>query len=254
LANQTAPITDAAHGHADHSDHAGHHGHPPHLAHHFDDPAQQFEAANLGMWAFLTTEVMFFGGFFAGYAVYRSTYPLAFLEGSLHLSDGIGGTLGFVNTLVLLCSSLTMVLAVHAAQTSRRKATTGFLIATIVLGSVFLGVKSFEYYEKYAHHLIPGGDFHLDPDHLLAVEQEYAEEGQIDPRQVRIFMSFYFGMTGLHALHMIIGIPIIAIIAWQAHRGRFSAEYFTPVEMIGLYWHFVDIIWVFLYPLLYLIR
>jgi cytochrome c oxidase subunit 3 len=251
VASESTPISEAG---ATHDWHADPHDHPPHLAHHFDDPAQQFEAANLGMWAFLTTEVMFFGAFFAAYAVYRSIYPMAFLEGSLHLCEGIGGTLGFINTMVLLCSSLTMVLAVHAAQTSHRKATVRFLIATIVLGTVFLGIKSVEYYIKFEHHLVPGYNFHLEPEHMLAPKEGFAEEGQIDPRQVAIFMSFYFGMTGLHALHMIIGIPIVAIIAWQAHRGRFGAEYFTPVEMIGLYWHFVDIVWVFLYPLLYLIR
>jgi cytochrome c oxidase subunit 3 len=229
-----------------------HHEHPPHVAHHFDDAEQQFESANLGMWAFLTTEVMFFGGFFAAYAVYRSAYPNGFLEGSLHLSHGVGGVLGFVNTLVLLGSSLTMALAVHAAQTGNRRGTVRLLLATIVLGTVFLGVKGYEYSEKFAHHLVPGADFRVDE--FLAVEDGFLKEGEVDPRHVKIFMSFYFGMTGLHAVHMVIGIPIIAVIAYQARQGRFSAEYFTPVELVGLYWHFVDIVWVFLYPLLYLIR
>lgn len=254
-----------------------HNEHDSHVAHHFDDAEQQFEAANLGMWAFLTTEVMFFGGFFAAYAVYRSAYPLAFVEGSLHLSHGIGGILGFVNTLFLLCSSLTMVLAVHAAQTNNSKGAGKLIVTTIILGSIFLGVKSFEYYEKFKHHLVPGiADFHLDDSERLLLEhgeeelkaaQESGDEEAIEhaetivahgeavqPRHVEIFMAFYFGMTGLHALHMIIGIPILGFYAYKAFHNSYSAEYYTPVEMCGLYWHFVDIVWVFLYPLLYLIR
>lgn len=228
-----------------------HHEHPPHLAHHFDDPQQQFDAASLGMWVFLTTEVMFFGGALFAYAVYRYSYPAAFIEGSLHLCQGAGMVLGFVNTLFLLCSSLTMVLAVHAAQTNQRERTFKMLMATIVLGTIFLGVKAYEYSVKFEHHLVPTAAFQLEE---VLAEPKFVPEGTVDPRHVRIFMSFYFGMTGLHALHMLIGIPILGILAWRTRKGDYSSEYFTPVEMVGLYWHFVDIIWVFLYPLLYLIR
>ncbi len=218
------------------------------LQHHFVDLGQQKEAAALGMWVFIAQEVLFFGGLFASYAVYRYEYPAAFSAGSHHLSWRIG----FANTLVLIASSLTMALAVYSAAVGRRKHVAGFILATILLGSVFLGVKYFEYEEKiapclgdgpYAGCLLPGERFDASAVHL-----EGAEGGH-----VQIFFSLYFGMTGLHALHMIIGIPILATIALMALRGRFSPEYHTPVELVGLYWHFVDIIWIFLFPLLYLI-
>jgi cytochrome c oxidase subunit 3 len=222
--------------------------HHPALQHHFVDLAQQKEAAALGMWVFIAQEVLFFGGLFAAYAVYRHQYPEAFSAGSHHLSWRIG----FANTLVLIGSSLTMALAVYSAARGRRKHVAGFILATILLGSVFLGVKYFEYAGKIvpclgdgppAGCLVPGGRFDASALHL-----EGAEGGH-----VQIFFSLYFGMTGLHALHMIIGIPILATIAGMAWRGRFSPAYHTPVEIVGLYWHFVDIIWIFLFPLLYLI-
>jgi len=204
------------------------------LAHHFDDLEQQHDAATLGMWVFLATEVMFFGGLFTGYTVYRWQYPRDFAEASRHLDT----TVGALNTAVLLASSLTMALAVHAAQTSRRRALVGFLAATILLGSVFLGVKAYEYHDKYAHHLVPGLDFTYEPGAA---------------REFQIFFLFYFFMTGMHALHMVIGIGLLGVISYLAWRGRFGAEYYNPVEVTGLYWHFVDIIWIFLFPLLYLI-
>jgi cytochrome c oxidase subunit III len=204
------------------------------LAHHFDDLEQQHDAAHLGMWAFLVTEVMFFGGLFLGYTVYRYWYPEAFAAGSHHLDVGLGA----INTAVLICSSLTMALAVHAAQVGRRGALVGFMIATIVLGSAFLGIKGVEYAEKYTHHLMPGRGF--------------TWEGG-DAHQVRIFYSFYFAMTGLHAFHMIVGIVILAMLARRAARGAYTPEHHTWVEMTGLYWHFVDVVWIFLFPLLYLI-
>ena len=213
--------------------------HNPNLAHHFDDPQQQYQAAALGMWAFLATEVLFFGGMFAGYSVYRWVYPLGFAEGSMHLDL----VLGTINTGVLLLSSLTMALAVHGAQTGERKATSWFLVGTIVLGSLFLGIKVVEYKHKFDHHLVPGPTFVLEDPHL---------EG-VNPRHVQLFYSFYFTMTGFHALHMIIGVAVVAVLVWLNWKGRFSPEYHTPVEMTGLYWHFVDIVWVFLFPLLYLI-
>lgn len=218
------------------------------LQHHFRDLAQQKAAASLGMWVFIAQEVLFFGGLFTTYAVYRMKYPEAFAAGSHHLSWRIG----FFNTLVLIGSSLTMAMGVHSAALGRARRVVAYLLATIFLGSVFLGVKYFEYGEKirpclaegpHAGCLVPGERF--DPDEI-GLEGESGGHGQI-------FFSLYFGMTGLHALHMIIGIPIIALIALAAGKGRYGPEYHTPVEMVGLYWHFVDIIWIFLFPLLYLI-
>jgi len=202
------------------------------LKHHFDDPAQQTHAATLGMWAFLATEVLFFGGLFTAYAVYRSSYPGAFAEASRHLDV----TLGTINTGVLIGSSLTMALAVWAAQTGRRRDQVLYLVLTILLGSVFLGIKVVEYGHKFHEHLVPGPHF-----------------SGSEPAHAQIFFSLYFVMTGMHALHMVIGIVLLAILAVRAGRGRFSPVYYSPVEVTGLYWHFVDIVWIFLFPMLYLI-
>ncbi len=205
-------------------------------AHHFDDLDQQHEAAQLGMWVFLITEIMFFGGLFAVYTVYRSSYHEAFGAASRHLDI----TLGAFNTAVLIASSLTMALAVHAAQLGRRRALIVFLILTIVLGSVFLGVKAVEYTHKWHEHLVPGHGFRFE-DAALA-------------RPAELYFSLYFAMTGMHALHMIIGVGIMTAMIILAHKGRFSREHYSPVEVAGLYWHFVDIVWIFLFPLLYLIE
>lgn len=204
------------------------------LAPQFDDLAQQHEASHLGMWAFLLTEVMFFGGLFVGYTVYRTVYLAGFVEGSQHLDV----LLGLLNTAVLISSSLTMALAVHAAQEGRRQLLVRCLLLTMLLGLVFLGIKGYEYWEKYHHSLVPGVRFHCAGQHAA---------------QVQLFLILYFVMTGLHALHMVIGLGMLAILAVMAWRGRFSSAYHTPVEMIGLYWHFVDSVWIFLYPLLYLL-
>ena len=206
--------------------------HPTALAHQFEDLGQQKDASVFGMWIFLVTEVMFFGGMFCGYAAYRYRFHDAFRAGSEHLNT----LLGLINTAVLIASSLTMAMAVHAAQVSKRKQLIAFLIATMVLGSVFLGIKVVEYREKFEHHLVPGPTFHFD-----------------GPPNAELFFSFYFAMTGFHALHMIIGLGLMAVILRMAWKGRFSAEYNNPVEVSGLYWHFVDIVWIFLFPLLYLI-
>jgi cytochrome c oxidase subunit III len=211
------------------------HAHHPALAHHFDSLEQQQEASTLGMWVFLVTEIMFFGGLFMAYIVYRTWHPEAFAAGSGHLDIILGG----VNTVVLICSSLTMALAVHAAQTSWRRGQIIFLLLTIALGATFLVIKAFEYADKFEHHLVPGAHFQWPDEKLKA--------------PVEMFYSLYFAMTGLHALHMVIGIGIMLWLLWMARRGRFSAEYFSPVEVSGLYWHFVDIVWIFLFPLLYLI-
>jgi cytochrome c oxidase subunit 3 len=210
--------------------------HSPALAHQFDDAEQQFEASTLGMWAFLITEIMFFGGLFLGYAIYRSQYPEAFAEASRLLDYKLGA----INTAVLICSSLTMVLAVRAAQLGQRRQLIIFLILTIVLGSVFLGNKVVEYAHKFEHHLVPGPNFGPEPP-------------LSHPQQAQLFFGFYFAMTGLHALHMIIGIGILIVLVVQSKRGRFTSEYFSPVDITGLYWHFVDVVWIFLFPLLYLI-
>ena len=203
-------------------------------AHQFDDKEQQAEAVSLGMWAFLVQEILFFGGLFTGYTVYRSYYPEAFIEGSHHLNLFLGS----FNTVVLIASSLTMAMAVHSAQTSKRALLVLFLFATLALGAVFLGVKVIEYSDKFRDHLVPGFNFFWESP---------------DARQVEIFYCFYFIMTGMHALHMIIGAIVITPLIVMAIRGRFSASYYAPIEIFGLYWHFVDIVWIFLFPLLYLI-
>jgi len=205
------------------------------LAHHFDNMEQQREAGTLGMWLFLITEIMFFGGLFLAYVVYRGWYAEAFAHASHHLS----WKLGAFNTAVLICSSLTMAMAVYSAQISQRRGLVIYLLLTILLGSVFLGVKVVEYYDKFTHHLVPGVKF------------QYEVAAQARPAE--LFYSLYFAMTGLHALHMIIGIGILAVLMVQSAWGKFSGEYHAPVEMTGLYWHFVDIVWIFLFPLLYLI-
>jgi cytochrome c oxidase subunit 3 len=195
---------------------------------------QQRDASSLGMWVFLVTEILFFGGLFLVYTVYRSQYARAFAEASRHLDI----KLGTFNTAVLIVSSLTMALAVFSAATGRRRALIGFLIATMVLGGVFLGVKAVEYGHKFHDHLVPGPHFRFPGPYA---------------RQAEIFYSLYFAMTGLHAAHMIIGIGILTVLVLQARKGRYGPDYYTPVEVSGLYWHFVDIVWIFLFPLLYLI-
>ena len=204
------------------------------LAHHFDDLRQQYEASTLGIWAFLLTEIMFFGGLFAAYTVYRSVYLQGFIEGSQHL-DAILAT---IMTVILIGSSLTMALSVHAAQVGNDKLLIRFLLLTMLLGVAFLGIKGYEYWHKYHTHMVPGLAFDYDGPY---------------PEIVQLFLSFYFIMTSMHALHMIVGIGMMAVLVMMAWRGRFSPEYHTPVEVIGLYWHFVDIVWIFLYPLLYLV-
>jgi cytochrome c oxidase subunit 3 len=219
---------------SDHAEHAG--TLPAATAHQFDDAVQQHEASGLGMWIFLVTEILFFGGLFTIYTVYRSLYAQAFGDASSHLDI----TLGAVNTAVLIGSSLTMALAVHTAQVSRNgRLVAFFLIATIVLGGVFLGIKGVEYAQKFHEHHVPGPGFHY-----TGADAQHAE----------LFFCLYFLMTGLHALHMVIGIGLLTVLAVMALRGRFGPSYFTPVELTGLYWHFVDIVWIFLFPLLYLVE
>jgi len=210
----------------------------PRLQHHFDSLEQQKDASVLGMWTFMVTEIMFFGGLFLVYAVYRVMYPESFAVASRELDI----PLGLINTIVLIGSSFTMAMGVRSAAFGRRRGAALWLVLTALLGLVFLGVKVGEYQHKFEHHLVPG-EGRFAPDHIPAEHHRGAEA----------YFSLYFAMTGLHATHMIIGIPILLVLAVSAYRGRFSRSYSTPVEMFGLYWHFVDIIWIFLFPLLYLI-
>ena len=220
-------MTDAASAHSSQ--------HPPYLAHHFTDIEQQNESGTLGMWLFLLTEIMFFGGLFASYAIYRLRYFEAFREGS-HL---LNVKFGAINTAVLIGSSLTMALAVRAAQLSRRKAMIAFIILTMVLGIAFIGIKlNYEWSADYHEGLIPWMGFHVESPNAAGV---------------RLFFCFYFFMTGLHALHMVVGLGIMCVLLHMAAKGRFDGGYIAPVEITGLYWHFVDIVWIFLFPLLYLI-
>ena len=220
---------------AAHADSHGHvHVHHPAHQHHFETMEQQAEASTLGMWIFLATEVMFFGGLLMAYLLYRVWYPHAWSEGSLELDILLGG----INTVVLIGSSLTMALAVRAAQTDQRRATIVFLILTMALGLTFLVIKFFEYKEKFELHHVPGPNFFYP--------------GAESPH-VQIFFSLYFALTGVHALHMIIGFGLLSVILRMAIKGRFDSEWYTPVELAGLYWHFVDIVWIFLFPLLYLV-
>jgi cytochrome c oxidase subunit 3 len=254
LASPVAQLTD------------GHAVHHPALQHHFNTMEQQKEAATIGMWVFLLTEVLFFGGLFCAYMLYRIWYFEAFAEASRTLDLFWGG----LNTAVLIGSSLTMALAVRAAQTSRRNQVIGWLVLTMALGTVFLGVKVIEYADKFEHHHVPG------PNYIWASESHAAALGAGEggaagehadaaapavgspadelQRTTQIYFSLYFTMTGLHALHMIVGVGLMGVITWMAWKGRFDAHYYTPVEMSGLYWHFVDLVWIYLFPLLYLVE
>ena len=234
--------------------------HHPAQQHHFRTMEQQKQAASLGMWVFLAQEIMFFGGLFTGYIVYRTLYPEAFAAGSRLLSIGWGG----FNTVVLIFSSLTVALAVRAAQLGKTKQIVQMLVATFILGGVFLGVKAVEYKAKWDHHLIPGQHFeysahgHGDHGAKEGHGKEHSDDhaaGHSEPEQghVQIFYSFYFAMTGMHALHMVIGMGIMIWLIRVAASGRFDPQYYAPVEIFGLYWHFVDLVWIFLFPLLYLI-
>jgi cytochrome c oxidase subunit III len=239
----------------------------------FETLEQQKETATLGMWIFLTTEVLFFGGLFMTYTINRHAYSAAFGVGGNTLDLKLGG----LNTVVLILSSLTMAMSVWAAQIGKKKQITGFLIATLLLGCVFLGVKAVEYKQKYDHHLIPGRNFDiafcvnnpsacgLSGKALEDEQKEIAEAVKAEDKNnpgyglanlnshAQLYFSLYFGMTGLHALHMIIGAGLLLWLLKESLAQRFGPGYNTPVEVTGLYWHFVDIVWIYLFPLLYLI-
>jgi cytochrome c oxidase subunit III len=234
---------------------------------------QQKDASTFGMWVFLLTEIMMFGGLIVAYMIYRLIYYEAFVAGSTSIDVKWGG----INTLVLICSSLTMALAVSAAQRGIRRLQQIFIILTMILGTVFLVIKGVEYHDKYVEHHIPGqlfGTFNAVKDYpgekqnIAYDVQKELETRKVNPlppeaakneaeriaNQTQIFFSFYFAMTGLHAFHMIIGLILMTWLLVRVSRERFGPEYFTPVELSGLYWHFVDIVWIFLFPLLYLIN
>ncbi|MGM0577290.1 MAG: cytochrome c oxidase subunit 3 family protein [Myxococcota bacterium] len=217
--------------------------HPSFLAHHFDTPAQQESSAKLGMWIFLSTEILMFSGFFLAYAVARFLYPEMMLEAHEHLSVPLGS----LNTVVLITSSFTMALAVRAAQTGEQRKTVTMLTATILFAGVFMVVKYFEYKAKFEHGMLPG----------IFYSAEYAAADLTGPALTggpHIFFGIYFMMTGLHGLHVLIGMGVLLWILLRAKRGEFGPQFYTPVENVGLYWHLVDLIWIFLFPLLYLVK
>jgi cytochrome c oxidase subunit 3 len=232
MSEATAAAHGAAHGHE-------HHG-PAYLAHHFNTPAQQFDAAKLGMWLFLAQELLFFSGLFVGYLVFRLWYPDAWSVGSHELD----WKLGTVNTLVLLFSSLTAVLAVRSAQLGERKKTSMFILVTIACAFVFLIVKYFEYQHKFDAGLLPGNYFAPVAGHTHATTF---------PPGSANFFSVYFMATGVHGLHVLIGIGVLFWIWRRNESGEFTKDFWTPVDLVALYWHLVDLIWIYLFPFLYLI-
>lgn len=203
------------------------------VAEQFDDIGQQRDTARFGMWVFLATEIMFFGGLFLAYTVYRFTYPQTFAEASRHLDDVFGGS----NTAVLLFSSLIMALAVRAAVFGQKKLLVRLLLLTAFLGLVFMTIKGFEYRKDFIDHLVPGANFQWH---------------QANSRGAELFFWLYFAMTGLHAIHVSVGICLMLVLAALAARGKFTGGNYMPVEIVALYWHFVDLVWIFLFPLLYL--
>jgi cytochrome c oxidase subunit 3 len=208
--------------------------HEAHLQHHFADSEQQAETSKLGMWLFLATEILLFGGLFVGFGISQIKYPDAFLAAHEHLQK----PLGFLNTVVLLISSWTMVMGVWSARNNKPKLLQIFLVLTILCACIFLGVKYFEYSHKFEEGLLPGRFYTHSPmsDHQF------------------VFFSFYFMMTGLHGFHILGGIGVLTWVLIRARRGEFSSAYYTPVDLVGLYWHLVDMIWIYLFPLLYLIK
>jgi cytochrome c oxidase subunit 3 len=271
-----------------------HHEHPPQLQHHFDTPKQQFESGKLGMWIFLATEILFFGGLFVAYAVYRASHPEIFQYAHQYLDKVLGG----INTVVLICSSLTMAWAVRCAQLNQYNRLIAMLIVTLICAFGFLGIKYVEYEHKWKHGLLMG--YHYNPDHSEHGSEGHTTEGNheestqqeeaislsekevnteekssipdaavgptglaktekdshsiSEPRNVHIFFGIYFCMTGLHGIHVLGGIGVITWLLIGAFQRKYNADYFTPVDLVGLYWHLVDLIWIYLFPLLYLIH
>lgn len=235
--------------------HATTHVHDEHdHAHQFDDAVQQYDATNLGMWAFLATEVLFFGGVFCAYIVYRNE----FYEGYHIASHFLNKWVGFANTGVLLCSSFTAAMAVRASHQDRRRGVAGWLLLTAILGSAFVALKlTFEYTHEWHVGLVPLYSV-WSPETWIPIAKEHMPElGNVSPivqNQVRIFFMFYFMMTMIHALHMVIGVGVMLWMIFRVQFLKWPVEKTNMTEMVGLYWHFVDIVWIFLFPLLYLIR
>lgn len=203
-------------------------------AHHFKDGNHEFKTSILGVWLFLATEILMFGGLIVAYIIYSGIYPEVFAEGAKFLD----WRLGALNTIVLLLSSFTMVMGVRSAQTNNNRACVRYCIMTVLLGSVFMLVKYFEYSHKIHMHLLPG-EFFAYTD---AVSDNLA-----------LYFSFYYLLTGMHGLHVLLGMILILWVAYRANKNEFSSEYYTPVEGVGLFWHLVDMIWIYLFPILYLI-
>jgi len=212
-----------------------HSEHDPRLQGHFATFEQQFDAAKIGMWLFLATEILMFGGLFVGFALQQAAHPQAFVEAHHHLDKRLGA----LNTVVLLLSSFTMVMAVWSAQNARRKAMTNYLIVTFLCAATFMVVKFFEYEHKFHDGTLPGSFYRIQ--HVGETPNQF------------IFFSFYFMMTGLHGIHVLVGMALILWLIIKGRDGRFDGTYYTPVDLIGLYWHLVDMIWIYLFPLLYLI-
>ena len=218
---------------------------PMPLAHHFDTPGQQASSAKFGMWVFLATEILMFSGLFLAYFIIRMFYP----EMVLSSHELLDKTLGGINTVVLLTSSYTMAMGVRCAQLGDKKGIVRNIALTIGFAGVFMVVKYFEYTGKFAHGIFPGKYF----DYAEAAK--YAEShGHELLGKPHIFFGLYFVMTGLHGVHVVVGIGVLVWVLLRANKGEFGPRYYAPVENVGLYWHLVDLVWIFLFPLLYLVR
>ena len=234
--------------------HAEHeHAALPQLRHHFETEAQQREAGAFGMWIFLLTEIMFFGGLFMSYLLYRNWYYPSFVAGSntLNVVEGV------ISTVLLSASGLAMALGVWAAEVNKRSALVMSLIAALVLGVAFVGVEVSEYHDAYVHHHVPGANFDVSDLVHPPLKNGHPVSKALPPdaaQRTQVFFFLYFAMTGMHLLHMNIGLALMLWIIWRAYRGEFSAGYVAPVRNFGLYWHFVDVVWIFLFPLLYLVN
>ena len=204
-------------------------------AHHFDSAEQEYQTSKFGVWIFMVTEILMFGGLFVAFAIFNNLYPEVFEEGAKFLD----WKLGAVNTVVLLTSSLTMALGIHYIQTDKRDAAFWSLVFTILCGAVFMVIKYFEYSHKFHLGLFPGSEF--------------AFQGDTEVKNLALFFSFYFCMTGLHGIHVLAGMGLISWVTYRHYKGEFNPNYFTAVEGVGLFWHIVDLIWIYLFPLLYLV-
>jgi cytochrome c oxidase subunit 3 len=230
----------------------GHDGQDPHFQHHYTNMEQQFDTSKIGMWLFLVTEIMLFGGLFLGFGLMQSRYPREFVEAHTYLQRSLGA----LNTVVLLVSSWTMVMAVHSARTNQRKKTVIFLAFTILCACIFLGVKYFEYSAKFEEGLLPAKYYWHKENSIPACPPGPATATPAIPgctHGYATFFAFYFMMTGLHGIHIVVGIGLLLWIMLRANKGEFSKAYYTPVDLVGLYWHIVDMIWIYLFPLYYLI-